>query len=93
MGTTPTLAEENRPQGAAPESDLRRQAPVRHVVYWLGALIALLHLVMNFTTLFSTQWQATLHFVGLGLLCVLIYPPLRNEGAAASGALLLLDLL
>ena len=49
---------------------LRDQPWLLQVVYWLGALIAVLHLVMNFTTLFSTQWQSTLHFVGLGILAI-----------------------
>jgi len=56
------------PEAGALEAGLRKQGWVRALVYWLGAAIAVLHLVMNFTTLFSTQWQSTLHFVGLGLL-------------------------
>ena len=47
---------------------------------------------MNFTTLFSTQWQATLHFVGLGILCVLLYPPQRSEHMAASRLWLAMDI-
>jgi len=70
----------------------RTQPWVRHAVYWIGAAVAVLHLVMNFTTLFSTQWQATLHFVGLGTLCVLLYPPVRSRGVASSRIWLALDL-
>ena len=66
------------------ESGLRSQPTVRQAVYWVGADIALLHLVMNFTTVFSTQWQATLHFAGLGILGVLLYPPIRSERVAGS---------
>jgi len=65
-------------------SGLREQAWIRHTVYWFGAAIAVLHLVMNFTTLFSTQWQNTLHFVTLGILAVLLYPPIRSARVAAS---------
>ena len=72
---------------------LREQAWLRRVVYWLGAAIAVLHLVMNFTTLFSTQWQSTLHFVGLGVLGVLLYPPLRTQRVAASRGWLAVDIL
>ena len=77
---------------AALETGLRKQAWVRRAVYWLGAAIAVLHLVMNFTTIFSTQWQSTLHFVGLGMLAVLLYPPLRSERLAGSKWMLVLDL-
>ncbi len=82
-----------RPETGALEAGLREQVWVRRLVYWLGAAIAVLHLVMNFTTFFSTQWQATLHFVGLGVLGLLLYPPLRRRGMAASRAWLSLDLL
>ncbi len=72
---------------------LRRQFWIDHLVYWLGAAVAVLHLLMNFTTIFSTQWQSTLHFVGLGTLAMLLYPPLRNERIAASRAMLVIDIL
>ncbi len=75
------------------EAGLREQAWVRQLVYWLGAAVALLHLVMNFTTIFSTQWQSTLHFLGLGMLAMLLYPPLRNVRLAASRTILVIDLL
>ncbi len=75
------------------EVGLREQAWVRQLVYWLGAAVALLHLVMNFTTIFSTQWQSTLHFLGLGMLAMLLYPPLRNARLAASRSMLVIDLL
>ena len=78
---------------AALETGLRKQAWVRGVVYWLGAAIAVLHLVMNFTTIFSTQWQSTLHFVGLGVLAILLYPPLRSDLLARSSRVLLLDIM
>ena len=65
---------------------------MRQALYWVGAFVALLHLVMNFTTLFSTQWQATIHFVGLGLMCVLLYPPHRSEPMAGARLWLFLDL-
>ncbi len=71
---------------------LRDQPWLLKAVYWLGALIAVLHLVMNFTTLFSTQWQSTLHFVGLGILAMLLYPPVRSTRMAASRGWLLVDL-
>ncbi len=74
------------------EFGLRKQPAVRHAIYWIGAIVAALHLVMNFTNLFSTQWQATLHFVGLGLLCVLLYPPHRSEQMAASRVWLVVDI-
>ena len=72
---------------------LREQAWVRRFVYWFGAAVAVLHLVMNFTTLFSTQWQSTLHFIGLGLLAILLYPARRGAGFAASRSALALDVL
>ncbi len=72
---------------------LRQQPWIGHLVYWLGAAVALLHLLMNFTTLFSTQWQSTLHFVGLGALAMLLYPPWRNARLAASRAVLAFDIL
>jgi TRAP transporter 4TM/12TM fusion protein len=75
------------------EAGLRRQPLVRNALYWVGAAVAVLHLVMNFTTLFSTQWQATLHFVGLGTLCVLLYPPHRSQRMASSRGWLAFDLL
>ena len=78
--------------GTGTEAGLRQQPLVRLATYWTGAFVALLHLVMNFTTLFSTQWQATLHFVGLGVICVLLYPPIRSERLAGARAWLLLDL-
>ncbi len=71
---------------------LRDQPWLLQTVYWLGALIAVLHLVMNFTTLFSTQWQSTLHFVGLGILAMLLYPPVRSVRIAASRGWLAVDL-
>jgi TRAP transporter 4TM/12TM fusion protein len=80
------------PDSQALEVGLRKQAVVRHAIYWIGAIVAALHLVMNFTNLFSTQWQATLHFVGLGLLCVLLYPPRRSERMAASRLWLTVDI-
>ncbi|MCB1786932.1 MAG: TRAP transporter fused permease subunit [Gammaproteobacteria bacterium] len=80
-----------QPDAGSLEAGLRTQPWVRTAVYWLGAAIAALHLVMNFTTLFSTQWQATLHFVGLGVLAFLLYPPLRSERLARSRVLLALD--
>ena len=80
------------PEGAALEAGLRKQPLVRQAVYWIGAALAVLHLVMNFTTWFSTQWQATLHFVGLGALCVLLYPARRSERMAQSGAWLFADI-
>lgn len=73
------------------EAGLRQQPWVRRSVYWLGALIAALHLLMNFTTLFSTQWQSTLHFVGLGVLGMLLYPPVRSDAMANSRAWLVVD--
>ena len=79
-------------QPPALDAGLREQVWLRSVVYWFGAGVAVLHLVMNFTTLFSTQWQSTLHFVGLGILAFLLYPPRRAEGAARSRSLLLIDL-
>ena len=81
------------PASAALETGLRTQPGVRGAVYWIGAAVAVLHLVMNFTTWFSTQWQATLHFVGLGVLCVLLYPVRRSEKVAASRAWLATDLI
>ena len=80
------------PDGQALDAGLRQQPAIRGAVYWIGAAVALLHLVMNFTTWFSTQWQATLHFVGLGVLCVLLYPPRRSVAMAASKTWLALDL-
>jgi TRAP transporter 4TM/12TM fusion protein len=71
---------------------LREQPWLLRAVYWLGALIAVLHLVMNFTTLFSTQWQSTLHFAGLGILAMLLYPPVRSVRIAASRVWLVVDL-
>ncbi len=71
---------------------LRQQPWVQQAVYWLGAAIAVLHLVMNFTTVLSTQWQSTLHFVGLAILGMLLYPPLREGWAARSRPLLIVDL-
>ena len=85
--TTPT------PDAQALEVGLRKQPLVRHAIYWIGAIVAALHLVMNFTNLFSTQWQATLHFVGLGLLCVLLYPPHRSEQMATSRTWLTIDII
>lgn len=80
------------PDAQALEVGLRKQPAVRRAIYWIGAIVAVLHLVMNFTNLFSTQWQATLHFVGLGLLCVLLYPPRRSEHMAASRLWLTVDI-
>ena len=80
------------PEGKALEAGLRQQPAVRQAVYWIGAAIAVLHLVMNFTTWFSTQWQATLHFAGLGALCILLYPARRTESMAQSRAWLLVDI-
>jgi len=82
-----------RDGGKALSIGLRRQPWVRHTVYWLGVAVALLHMAMNYSTWLSTQWQATLHFIGLGLMCVLLYPARRNEKAAASRAWLVFDLL
>jgi TRAP transporter 4TM/12TM fusion protein len=84
--TTPT-------ETSALEAGLRQQAWLRRLVYWFGAAVALLHLVMNFTTLFSTQWQSTLHFIGLGTLAILLYPPLRHARLAASRLMLAFDML
>ncbi|MEJ2406734.1 MAG: TRAP transporter fused permease subunit [Candidatus Thiodiazotropha sp.] len=75
------------------EAGLRQQVWVRQLVYWLGAAVALLHLVMNFTTIFSTQWQSTLHFIGLGALAILLYPPLRRAKLADSRIMLAFDVL
>jgi TRAP transporter 4TM/12TM fusion protein len=75
------------------EAGLRQQVWVRQLVYWLGAAVALLHLVMNFTTIFSTQWQSTLHFIGLGALAILLYPPLRRAKLADSRLMLAFDVL
>ncbi len=75
------------------EHGLRQQVWVRQTVYWLGVAIAVLHLVINFTALFSTQWQTTLHFAGLALLAMLLYPPLRNPSLAHRHWLLWLDVL
>ncbi|MDX1823368.1 MAG: TRAP transporter fused permease subunit [Thiohalomonadales bacterium] len=80
------------PDAQALEVGLRKQPIVQHIIYLFGAITAALHLVMNFTTLFSTQWQATLHFVTLGLLCVLLYPPHRSERMAVSRLWLAMDI-
>jgi len=82
-----------KPDRGALDAGLRTGPRIIAAVYWLGAALALLHLAMNFTTWFSTQWQATLHFVGLGLLAVLLYPPRRSERLARSRVMLLLDLM
>ncbi|MGB5834406.1 MAG: TRAP transporter fused permease subunit [Thiohalocapsa sp.] len=74
------------------DAGLRRGPRIARAIYWLGAALALLHLAMNFTTWFSTQWQATLHFVGLGLMAVLLYPPRRSERLAESPVMLATDL-
>ena len=79
-------------QENGPEAGLRQQPLIRKTVYWFGAALAVLHLVMNFTTLFSTQWQAVLHFTGLGVLCVLLYPVASNKRIARSGIFLGLDI-
>jgi len=71
---------------------LRKQPFITHSVYWIGVVVALLHLVMNYTTWFSTQWQATIHYVGLGLMCVLLYPPVKRAALRRSRVLLVLDL-
>ena len=78
--------------GQALHAGERDQPFITHTVYWIGVVVALLHLVMNYTTLFSTQWQATLHYVGLGSMCVLLYPPLKREALRGSRALLIADL-
>ena len=85
-------APDTLPDGQALEAGLRKQPWLSHAVYWIGAALAVLHLVMNFTTWFSTQWQATLHFVGLGTLCILLYPFRRSERMAASRGWLVADL-
>ena len=36
------------------EAGLRKQPVIGSLVLWFGAAVAVLHLVMNFTTLFST---------------------------------------
>jgi TRAP transporter 4TM/12TM fusion protein len=92
MAHAPQGVPQGEPDGRSQEEGLRRRPWLRRTVYWLGVCVALLHLVMNFTTLFSTQWQAALHFVGLGLMCLLLYPPLRSERLATSLFWLLLDL-
>ena len=66
------------------DAGLREQRLVKVGVFWAGVIVAILHLVMNFTTLFSTQWQATTHFVGLGLMALLLYPARRSERFAGS---------
>lgn len=75
------------------DAGLRQGPRLSASVYWIGAALSLLHLAMNFTTWFSTQWQATLHFAGLGLLALLLYPPRRTEPLAASRPILVLDVL
>lgn len=75
------------------EKGLRQQPWVRHSVYWTGVVVALLHLAMNFTTWFSTQWMAALHFAGLGVMGILLYPPTRSSTLARSPGLLWLDLI
>ncbi|MFM1892063.1 MAG: hypothetical protein RLZ44_1140 [Pseudomonadota bacterium] len=79
-------------ESTALETGLRQQPLVRGALYWIGAAVAVLHLVMNFTTWFSTQWQATLHFVGLGLMCALLFPIRRSERLAGSRLWLAVDL-
>ena len=83
---------ETQPESGSLYAGLREQSWVTAAVYWLGAAIAVLHLVMNFTTLFSTQWQSMLHFVGLAALGILLYPPLRADWAAGSRTLLIIDI-
>jgi TRAP transporter 4TM/12TM fusion protein len=78
--------------GQGLEAGLRKQPFVRHTLYWVGVIVALLHLVMNYTTWFSTQWQATLHYVGLGVMGILLYPPTRSSSLARSRPLLIADL-
>jgi len=75
------------------DAGLRQQPLVKAGVYWVGVIVAVLHLVINFTTLFSTQWQATTHFVGLGLMALLLYPARRSESFAGSRAMLVVDLI
>ncbi len=76
--------------GQALEAGLRQQKLLRRVVYWLGVAVALLHLVMNYSTWFPTQWQAVLHYVGLGTMAVLLYP---MAGRGQSRGMLWLDVL
>ncbi len=68
--------------GQALHAGLRQQPFVTHAVYWIGVAVALLHLVMNYTTWFSTQWQATLHYVGLGIDVRAALPAARTSRAA-----------
>ncbi len=84
--------QETQPESGGLYAGLREQPWVTAAVYWLGAAIAVLHLVMNFTTLFSTQWQSALHFIGLAALGMLLYPPLRAGWAAGSRTLLAIDI-
>lgn len=74
------------------EAGLRQQPLIRHTVYWTGVVVALLHLAMNYTTWFSTQWMATIHFVGLGIMGILLYPPTRSSILSRSLPMLWLDL-
>ncbi len=84
--------ESTHPESGSLHAGLREQVWVQRMVYWLGAGIAVLHLVMNFTTLFSVQWQSALHFVGLGTLAMLLYPPVRGQRMARSTVVLWLDI-
>lgn len=84
--------ESTHPESGSLHAGLREQVWVQRVVYWLGAAIAVLHLVMNFTILLSVQWQSALHFVGLGTLAMLLYPPLRGEALARSRIALAIDI-
>lgn len=72
---------------------LRQHVVIHQLVYWIGVGVALLHLVMNYTTWFSTQWQATLHYVGLGAMCILLYPAIRRPSLSNTRWLLVIDLL
>ncbi len=93
MSESPSATAPSPGEAQALELGLRQQPGVQRVMYWVGACLALLHLVMNFTTLFSTQWQATLHFVGLSILGILLYPPFRSARRADSRPWLTIDLL
>ena len=93
MAITEATASSQSDAGQALQLGLRKQSAIAGLVLWIGAAVAVLHLVMNFTTMFSTQWQAALHFVGLGILCVLLYPPIRSERMAASRLWLAVDVI
>lgn len=61
--------------------------------FWVGIVLALVHIWINTFGTISELWASVLHFGGFGLLCALLYPAWQAKSEGGRAMVLALDIL